>query len=620
MNASHLDQFVAAGILRPIDLGFAHCLQRLDPCTGQLVALGAALASYVTSKGDTGLDIRNPQRHFDQPFQWPVSSQWHTDLSHSTWIDTPSDPLILANPLCPLVYEPPLLYLRRYREYERSIATRLSHLFRSESAAFDARLVQTNASSSILQSVDNALLSPLPDTLLQQRCLIVTGGPGTGKTTIIARLLVMCLIQAQSRVQGTLKIALAAPTGRAAERMAQSIRSSVESFQQHGVDRALLDALPKTATTLHRLLNLSSRPIAMRAFCQEPLDYDIIVVDEASMIDLTLMASLLDRLDHHTQLFLIGDSNQLPSIDAGSLLADICSALSITSNKALSTVSALNSPPGQECKHHSHRYQINLTRPFRQQRTFDLAQLTDAVLAGDETSVIAHLRQGLLNGVHFHEEVDQPFFHRAPDFIDHWCRLSQINDPLEALHSAGQQRVLTATRDGPLGAVRLNQSIEASLRADLSIRPNDRYFHGKLVLITENDHQRQLFNGDVGICLRDPKKRLWVWFSGPESSQIRAFIPSALPAHESAFAMTVHKAQGSEFGHVWLQLPSTPSLVLSRELLYTGLTRARSSVHIAATEKILRFTVSRHSDRIGGLRQRIENALTAPSASFPDIQ
>ena len=613
MNAFHLDQFVAADILRPIDLGLAHCLRRIDPRTGQLVALGAALASFVISNGDTALDIRNPQRHFDQAFQWPASAQWHAELCLSPWVDRPSDPLVPANPLCPLVYEPPLLYLRRYREYERSIATHFSHLFRNKSAAIDPQFSQTNASSTIWQSLDNTMLSLLPAAMLQQRCLIVTGGPGTGKTTIIARLLVICLIQAQSRVQGSLKIALAAPTGRAAERMAQSIRSSVESFQQYAIDRAILSALPKTATTLHRLLNLSTRPMTTGAFCQEPLDYDIIVVDEASMIDLTLMIRLLDRLDHHTQLFLIGDSNQLPSIDAGSLLADICSALSITSDKTLGPDAALNPSFGQENKIQPHHCQIHLTRPFRQQHTFALAQLTDAVLAGDETVVIAHLRHGLLNGVYFHEEVDQPFFHCAPDFIDHWCRLSQINDPLEALHNAGLQRVLTATRDGPFGAVRLNQSIEASLRTNLSIRPNDRYFHGKLILITENDHQRQLFNGDVGICIRDPQKRLWVWFSGQESGQIRAFIPSALPAHESAFAMTVHKAQGSEFGNVWLQLPALPSPVLSRELLYTGLTRARTSVHIAATEKILRFTVSRHADRIGGLRQRLENALTAPS-------
>jgi exodeoxyribonuclease V alpha subunit len=224
-----------------------------------------------------------------------------------------------------------------------------------------------------------------------------------------------------------------------------------------------------------------------------------------------------------------------------------------------------------------------------------------AVRDGDADAALSLLRGRQLAGVHFHENLFDPLQAQRDTLLSHWRTLADIHDPHVALAQASRLRLLTAVREGPQGARGLNARIEEALAGNRG----PVYFHGRLLLVTENSHRQRLFNGDIGICLRNAENTLLAWFPGDAESGPRPFHPSALPAHESAFAMTVHKAQGSEFDEVWLQLPRTDSRVLSRELLYTGMTRARSALHVAGSEAVIRAALSRHAGRMSGLGWRL---------------
>jgi exodeoxyribonuclease V alpha subunit len=254
-------------------------------------------------------------------------------------------------------------------------------------------------------------------------------------------------------------------------------------------------------------------------------------------------------------------------------------------------------------------HRIHLRRGWRQARDFDLAPLAEAVRGGDADTALALLRGGRLAGVHFHENADDPLQTRRDALLAHWRALAEASDPAQALRVAGRLRLLTAVRNGPQGARGLNARIEQLLAetgtAGRRLGTASPWFHGRLLLVTENSYRHGLFNGDVGICLRDAQGALVAWFEGGRDGEVRGFHPAALPAHESAFAMTVHKAQGSEFDEVWLQLPTRDARVLSRELVYTGITRARRTLHLAASEAVLRAALARHAARVSGLGWRL---------------
>src|SRR5690606_20296984 len=333
---------------------------------------------------------------------------------------------------------------------------------------------------------------------------------------------------------------------------------------------------------LHRLLGtIPDRP-DFRHHADNPLPFDVVVVDEASMIDLPLMAKLVEAVPDGARLVLLGDPDQLPSVEAGDVLAGILAAAS--NPRATSDTSPARGGgraegagggalrPAAHAPTFPARH-IHLTRGYRQSAALDLAPLATAVRSGDADRALALLRSGQLSGVHFHEGDTDPLQSHRDPLLAHWTALADTTDPAEALARANRLRILTAVREGPQGARSLNARIEDLLagtrRGTGPASTAHRYFHGRVLLITENSYRHRLFNGDIGICLRreaspvlgrseadtaphDDSGSLMAWFPGDDPHNPRPFHPAALPAHDSAFAMTVHKAQGSEFDEVWL--------------------------------------------------------------------
>ena len=599
-----------AGVLRTLDDALANTLRRLDPHTPDDVLAAAALASLAIAHGHAGFDPASPRHLVDADIAWPDADAWVQQLAASRFVATPQSADDESD-TAPLVLESGLLYLRRYREYERRLAMQLHRIASHVVPDIGIEPIATLFASLFPAARDGDHQARAAALALRSALLLVTGGPGTGKTTTIARLLVLRIAQALHAGHAAPRIALAAPTGRAADRMADSLRRAVAQMAGLAIDAASLDALPTQASTLHRLLGTIPDSPRFRHGNDHPLPFDIVVVDEASMVDLPLMCKLVEAVAEGAQLILLGDPDQLPSVEAGDVLAAILSAAgdgdALSMDDALALHPLLGDVPVDAEADGLRGHRVHLRRGWRQDESLDLAPLAQAVRNGDGAEALSLLRGGALANVHFHENVEDPLQAR-PDLLAHFRALATHTDPAQALQHANRLRLLTALREGPQGARGLNARIEFAL-SGRRIGSPPAWFPGRLLLVTENSYRHGLFNGDVGICLAGADGTPLAWFvdngRGDGSNGVRAFHPAALPAHESAFAMTVHKAQGSEFDAVWLQLPRSDSRVLSRELLYTGLTRARSALHVAGSAEVIAAALSRHARRVSGLAWRL---------------
>ena len=588
------DALLRAGAIRSVDHALAQLLRRHGPGTHPLVLAGAALAAHAVSSGHAAFDPARPHVAGDA-FDWPTVAQWRDALRDSPWVAHPCDALPSAS--APLVFEHGLLYLRRYREHEQSLAHGLHRIA--------AHVVPASEG---IDAIRDALFPPdtgdvhqraAADAALVHALLLVTGGPGTGKTTTIARVLALLVAQALHAGLPAPRIAMAAPTGRAAERMATSLRRAVDGLRADGsIDAGVLDALPTTASTLHRLLGPIPDTSAFRHDAAHPLAFDVVVVDEASMIDLPLMARLVDAIDSGSRLILLGDADQLPSVEAGDVLAAMVDAAAHAS-ASHTDASA----------HHVSLAHVHLQRGYRQSEGFDLAPLAHALRDGDADHALHLLRSATLRGVHLHDGIADPLDAALREqWLPHWRALASIEDPALALREAARLRLLCAVREGPAGVRSLNARIDMLLAGP---RP-PAYYPGRLLLVTENSPRHGLSNGDIGVCIGHATG-MAAWFETADGP--RAFHPATLPTHEGAFAMTVHKAQGSEFDQVWLVLPPRDERVLSRALLYTGATRARESLHVLGTESVLRAAMARTSTRVSALSARLSDAVSVSSTS-----
>jgi exodeoxyribonuclease V alpha subunit len=412
---------------------------------------------------------------------------------------------------------------------------------------------------------------------------LITGGPGTGKTTTVTRLLALLMRVAQDGNAPLPRIKLAAPTGKAASRLTQSIKGSAQKLP----GGFALDTSTLQAATLHSLLGV--RGAAWDRGVQQ-LEADIVIVDEASMVDLDMMARLFAAVPPCTRLILLGDKDQLASVEAGAVLAQLCQRSALASRIVTLT--------------HSHRFSAD----------GGIDQWAARVNAGDSSAVLQLCNNLPPWSTAFTATVQRLKVQRSIDtaFVDcvaqGWSAwLSGVQDVAQRkdcsdsqakqlLDSQAAFQVLCALRSGPWGVETLNAQLQRALGFGSAV-----WFSGRPVMVTRNDYGLRLMNGDVGLCLWR-KGMLRVAFGDSESG-LRWIAPARLEAVESVFAMTVHKSQGSEFGRVLLVLPDQASPILTRELLYTGITRAsHGMVLLAPAARVLSEAVARRVQRAGGLQ------------------
>ncbi len=424
-----------------------------------------------------------------------------------------------------------------------------------------------------------------------RRLLVLTGGPGTGKTTTVLRMLLRLLRDGIAARDG---IAVAAPTGKAAQRLVQSLRDEGErlrgllppAWAQH------LDALPTAhALTVHRLLGWSPSRNRYARGPGDPVAAGVVVVDEASMLDLQQLRALLSALRPGATLVLVGDADQLDPIGVGSVLMDLVAVLDAAASPALVRL------------RHSFRAVAPLVAVNEAVRAGDPAAL-DAALAGAGDVARAIAIDGAPALARRLRDWSQDLAAAGPPPTLP-AEAGAADVAARALRAIGARQVLCALRDGPFGAEAASLAIERHLRQAWGVPREATWYPGRAVMVTRNDYGARLFNGDVGLCLRDADGALRVWFEA-EGGGARALAPAALPAHEPAFALTIHKSQGSEYGHVAVVLPPDPEhRILSRQLLYTGLSRAKHAVELWAPQASVASALARALRRAGGLAARL---------------
>ncbi|PRY71445.1 exodeoxyribonuclease V subunit alpha [Halomonas ventosae] len=741
-----LDRWVARGWLRALDRAFAAFLAREVPDAPAPLLLAAALASHQLGRGHVCLDLERTLAEPDLALSLPPEgdslddppprpSELLGELALEDWQEALTHPLVIGHGPgnTPLVLDGTRLYLRRYWHHERSIQQHIAARLETPPPrdGADRRPDQAMDLDALSQAL--AALFPSSDTLDWQKAAcalaarspfaVITGGPGTGKTTTVVKLLALLQTLALGEGQRALRIRLAAPTGKAAARLNESIAGQVSGLDLNTLapllervasedetrrsptrTRSLQDvneqfekgsnavsssavaplrtAIPTEVTTLHRLLGSRPDTRHFRHNARHPLPLDVLVVDEASMVDVEMMAALLDALPPRARLVLLGDKDQLASVEAGSVLGDLCARaegghytpetadwLSQATGQALPAEmrDAEGAPLDQAIAmlRVSHRFDaesgigrlagaVNRDEPAKQKRTairevlgHGYADLSHLKLEADhdrhlERLVVSGNAAGfpdrgksrgegrMLRGRPLPPPVGYRHYlevmrnlevmkNAAPkaegngeidrETLDDWARA--------VLAAHGQFQLLCALRRGPWGVEGLNERIRVALEKEGLIDSGDGrrlWYPGRPVLVTSNDYGLGLMNGDIGITLALPQPAspsgdarrgpaLRVAFpAGDGSGQVKWVLPSRLQAVETVFAMTVHKSQGSEFTHTALLLPDAPNPILTRELVYTGITRARHWLTLVETGRgQLLDAVERRVMRVSGL-------------------
>lgn len=625
-----LDAWAEAGWLRRLDSAFARFIAKLAPASAPEVLLATALLAHMEGRGHSCLALDELLAAPQALLGWPEDA---AAALAGVLHELPRDwlPALAASPVVgtekqPLVLDGARLYLRRYWRYECQVAQAVHQ------RVAEAEVIETAAVRTWLDRLfPNATNGPDWQKIacanaLRGRLGIITGGPGTGKTYTVARLL--ALLFATAPQPDKLRVALAAPTGKAAARLKQSIDKAIGGLAETVGDDLPLAALTArmgAARTLHSLLGARPDTRRLRHDAGNPLDVDVLIVDEASMVHLEMMAALLAALPAHARLILLGDKDQLASVEAGAVLGDLCreaeaGRYSVATRDYVAATSGETIPPDYLDPAGSMLAQQTVM--LRESRRFGgpIGQLAlavnrgDAVAAqaclhapGDEVSWIGHARPDAVVALALDGRAGAPGGYRSyleevrsGPLGDHAAWVKRVLSAFERF------RILCALREGEWGVTGLNRAIESALAEARLIGKRGEWYAGRPVMVTRNDYGAGVFNGDIGITLPAVQAGAAMRVFFLDGDEVRSVLASRLAEAETAYAMTVHKSQGSEFEHTVLVLPPETNQILTRELVYTGITRARARFTLACAHPVvLADAIVRKTQRASGLAAKL---------------
>ena len=589
--AELLNGLCDAGVIADIDRCFAQLMAEMD---SDAIALPAALLSALHRAGHTSLPIDHcasrrfadcvealPPTAAKAMAQMPETVRECRLPSRADLEATLAASAVVADAgtsqARPLVFDRDHLYLQRLFVAEDGLARRLRVLAERTESIDGA----TAALERLFPDEQNAESRNAAQTAVERRLCVVSGGPGTGKTTLVARLIELFLALDLAKPS---RIGLATPTGKAAARLQESIASQTSS-------PALAKfAIDNEAITIHRLLRQKNRLALL----------DVLFVDECSMIDLEMMARLVSALPEHMRLVLLGDAAQLGSVRPGAVFRDLCASADRDSPLAPAVTA--------------------LTTSFRFRPEGGIGRLAAAILAGDAEGATTALNDPEDGALTWQSMPGTAAFERyASRYADEWCAplIAAWRDGEQGVAPFPKRRVLCAHRRGPFGAGRLNRLVEQRLRDSGLIAEDDEFYIGRPIIVTRNDPETGLSNGDTGVVIAESANEMeggennrstrQVWFPDlrTRTGEKRLVSPLRLPAHESLFALTVHRAQGSEYDEVAFVPGPAESRVSNRELFYTAVTRAREKVLVLAERDSLRASIERRAERRSALLERL---------------
>jgi len=641
-----LVQLLKMAKIRAIDMAFADFVYSeelaSDNTASSAIECLTMLAAYVSAQsGDqhSCIDLASLGQPFLGVYHFPALEVVMRYIENTRTFASVATRVITLdeNTAKPLVLQGAKLYLQRYWQYESQLAANIR-----EKAAKTVNLDITAAQSLLSDLFDNADTQILDWQKIavclaaSQTLSFITGGPGTGKTTTVTKLL--ALLQGLAAEKGeVLNIQLVAPTGKAAARLTESISSAKQKLP-----KALQTNLPEQCQTIHRLLGAKPQSPYFKADASHPLHLDVLVLDEASMVDLPLMAKLFAALPKHAQVVLLGDQDQLASVETGSVLSDICAASQFQSKnmdnslmaysdtmqlhltKLISEPAVTSQDMGTTEATDQSVIRDNVVRLVKSHRFNEqsgIGQLAKHVKAGQVSQSFRLLNDHQFTDINWYQpsqtspqavanEILKTLIIKLLPIYQQYSQAIQQGDIRLGFKYLQQQQVLCAQKSGYWGVTQLNALIENELHKQGLIDNSKDFYIGRPVMLSKNDHQLKLFNGDLGIVMPDPNNALLtkVWFVNPEG-ELRGLLPSRLPSLETLFAMTIHKSQGSEFESVYLCLPPITSnnqgRGLNRELIYTGLTRSKKYCMLFAEPKALSLSLGQQCIRGSGLAGRL---------------
>ncbi len=522
------------------------------------------------------------------------------------------DPLVSnGSEIKPLILSNNLLYFQRYYHYETMILERIKLFLEEEKEVKNQNqewliknreFIQSLFSSVKSEGINWQQVAAIISVLNQ--FTIITGGPGTGKTTTVAQILYILF-----SVNASLKVALAAPTGKAATRMAESLKNAA-SNQQYASNMGGENFNDLEPTTIHRLLGSRKKSIYFKHNKSNPVNYDVVIIDESSMLDVALFAKLLDAIGPQTKLILLGDKDQLASVEAGSLFGDLCIAQKQLNIFSKETVTFINSFSEDEAQHLSKNnigtsyhplfgHIVQLQKSYRFSDDTGIGKFSRAITNDDSNVIKSFFKNGDPQVIIDRDYSDKVF----KNFISGYEAFIKEKDISLALKKLNDLKVLCAIREGEQGLYALNKKIELYLQQKRLINSTVGFYENRPVMMTENNYELGLFNGDVGLVRPNNNNELRIWFD--QKGELKPVLPSSVSGVETVFAMTIHKSQGSEFEKVLVILPEKKEIkIITRELLYTAVTRAKKQVIIQASEEVILIASAQSVKRGSGIVER----------------